>query len=51
MREMFPFPHGGEPGRDAEATRAIELLREAREAETEGVAILVRMLELLEQDA
>ncbi|MDF2652604.1 MAG: hypothetical protein K0Q73_8409, partial [Paenibacillus sp.] len=47
MRDMFPFPHGGEPGNDAEATRAISLLREAKEAETEGVALLARMLELL----
>ena len=51
MRDMFPFPHGGDPRNDAEATRAILLLREAKEAETEGVALLARMLELLEQDA
>jgi hypothetical protein len=50
MRDMFPFPHGGDPGNDAEATRAISLLREAKEAETEGVGLLARMLELLEQE-
>lgn len=51
MRDMFPFPHGGEPGDDATAARAISLLKEAKEAETAGVALLGRMLELLEQDA
>ncbi|QHT58770.1 hypothetical protein GXP70_01445 [Paenibacillus lycopersici] len=50
MREMFPFPHGGEPGSEAEASRAIALLQEAKAAETEGVALLARMLELLERE-
>lgn len=48
MREMFPFPHGGNPANDAEAERAIALLKEAKEAETQGVALLARMLEALE---
>ncbi|MCC2687054.1 MAG: hypothetical protein K0R75_3953, partial [Paenibacillaceae bacterium] len=51
MRDMFPFPHGGEPVNEAEATRAITLLKEAKEAETAGVTLLARMLELLEQEA
>jgi RNA polymerase sigma factor (sigma-70 family) len=35
----------------AAATRAIELLKEAKNAETEGVALLALMLELLEREA
>ncbi|GJM69656.1 hypothetical protein HMSSN036_18720 [Paenibacillus macerans] len=48
MRDMFPFPHGGEPNADAQAERALTLLREAKAAETSGVTLLERMLELLE---
>ncbi len=48
MRDMFPFPHGGEPNAAAQAERALTLLREAKAAETSGVALLERMLELLE---
>jgi hypothetical protein len=49
MRDMFPFPDGGEPNGDAQADRALTLLREAKAAETSGVALLERMLEVLEQ--
>ncbi len=49
MRDMFPFPHGGEPNSDAQAERATALLREAKAAETSGIARLERMLEILEQ--
>ncbi|MFK7692795.1 hypothetical protein [Paenibacillus sp. HJGM_3] len=51
MRDMFPFPHGGVPGDEAVATRAIELLTEAKNAETEGVELLAQMLDLLEREA
>jgi hypothetical protein len=49
MVAMFPFPHGGEPNADEQANRAITLLREAKTEEEQGVLILERMLELLEQ--
>ncbi|WP_028612060.1 hypothetical protein [Paenibacillus harenae] len=49
MRDMFPFPHGGEPNSDAQAGRALTLLGEAKAAETSGITLLERMLEILEQ--
>jgi hypothetical protein len=48
MRSMFPFPQGGEPNQDAQAERALELLREAKAEETLGVMLLERMLGILE---
>lgn len=51
MRDMFPFPHGGVPGDEEAAIQAIKLLKEAKNAETEGVALLAQMLELLEREA
>jgi len=47
MRDMFPFPHGGDPNSDEQAARALTLLQEAKAAETAGVALLERMLEAL----
>ncbi len=47
LRGMFPFPQGGEPREDAQAERAIRLLREAKAAEEQGVELLERMLEAL----
>ena len=44
---MFPFPQGGEPREDAQAERAIRLLREAKAAEEQGVRLLEQMLEAL----
>ncbi|WP_096186492.1 hypothetical protein [Evansella halocellulosilytica] len=37
FREMFPFPHGGEPANREQADRAIQLLKKAKEAEEQGV--------------
>lgn len=47
MRDMFPFPSGGNPNSEIQANRALELLREAKDAETKGVQLFGRMLELL----
>lgn len=43
MREMFPFPQGGEPSDPATADRAIELLCAAKEAEAQGIEALERL--------
>lgn len=48
LRGMFPFPQGGDPRNDAQAERAILLLREAKAAEVQGVLLLERMLEALD---
>ena len=37
LRQLFPFPHGGEPENDENAERAIKLLKAAKEAEEKGV--------------
>jgi len=47
LRAMFPFPQGGEPNEDAQAARAIELLRDAKAAEEQGVGQLERLLDAL----
>jgi len=47
LREMFPFPQGGQPHEPAVADRAAELLRAAREAETRGVEVLERLLDFM----
>lgn len=44
MRELFPFPQGGQPDDSAIADRAVQLLREAKEAEGLGVEVLERLL-------
>lgn len=48
MRDMFPFPHGGDPNSKEQAERAVTLLNEAKTAETAGVALLEQILETLE---
>jgi hypothetical protein len=40
LRELFPFPHGGNPSKGENASIAVHLLRKAKEAETEGVKCL-----------
>jgi hypothetical protein len=49
LAERFPFPRGGEPNDREEAEWAIPRLIRAREAETKGVAVMQRMLDLLEE--
>lgn len=48
MRDMFPFPHGGDPNGKEQAERALTLLQEAKAAEIKGVSLLGQMLESLE---
>lgn len=45
LRELFPFPHGGDPSKKENAERAIELLKKAKEAEEKGV----KQLEILHE--
>lgn len=47
LREIFPFPHGGNPKVPEIADRAIELLKAAQEAETKGVAVLEKFLNFM----
>lgn len=47
MREMFPFPAGGNPKDAAAADKAIELLRRAQQAETKGVEVLEGLLDFM----
>lgn len=47
MREMFPFPQGGEPNEPAIADRAIELLRAAKGAEGQGIEVLEKLLDFM----
>lgn len=47
MRELFPFPQGGQPGDPETAERAVVLLRAAKEAETLGVEVLERLLQFM----
>ncbi|TCZ75242.1 hypothetical protein E0485_17725 [Paenibacillus albiflavus] len=47
MREMFPFPQGGQPNDPATADRAVELLRIAKEAESKGIEALERLLDFM----
>jgi len=50
LRMLFPFPSGGDPANPAQADAAIRLLQEAKEAETEGLAFLQQVLDLLADD-
>ncbi|OPA80988.1 hypothetical protein BVG16_01165 [Paenibacillus selenitireducens] len=47
MREMFPFPQGGQPDEPTAANRAVELLRAAREAEEQGIQVLEGLLDFM----
>ncbi|MBD2869416.1 hypothetical protein [Paenibacillus arenilitoris] len=49
LRELFPFPEGGRPKDPAEADRAIRLLRQAREAEEEGVRQLEQLFHFMKE--
>jgi len=47
MREMFPFPQGGQPDDPATADRAVALLRTAKAAEEKGIAVLESLLDFM----
>ncbi|NIK77072.1 hypothetical protein FHS15_002197 [Paenibacillus castaneae] len=47
IREMFPFPQGGQPDDPATAVRAVELLRAAKETEGQGIEVLERLLDFM----
>ncbi|WP_284645465.1 hypothetical protein [Paenibacillus silviterrae] len=47
LRQMFPFPQGGQPDDPAAADRAAQLLRTAKEAETLGIEVLERLLSFM----
>ncbi|QHT58805.1 hypothetical protein GXP70_01625 [Paenibacillus lycopersici] len=47
MRELFPFPQGGQPGDPAVAEQAVQLLSTAKEAEALGVKVLERLLDFM----
>jgi hypothetical protein len=47
MRELFPFPHGGQPDDPVVADRAVQLLREAKEVEVLGVEVMERLLNFM----
>lgn len=44
LRELFPFPQGGQPEDPDTAARAVSLLKTARDAEILGVDVLERLL-------
>jgi hypothetical protein len=48
LRNLFPFPHGGDPANQIEADRAIVLLRTAKDAETLGIEVLERLLDFMQ---
>ncbi len=45
LRNLFPFPQGGEPNDPVNVERAVSLLEEAKAAEVQGVQILQKMYE------
>jgi hypothetical protein len=47
MLALFPFPHGGNPKDPETADQAIQWLRQAKEAEEKGVAVLEKMLNFM----
>ncbi|WP_042147962.1 hypothetical protein [Paucisalibacillus sp. EB02] len=47
MRELFPFPHGGDPSSKENAERSIELLKRAKEAEKKGIKQLEILLDFM----
>lgn len=48
LHEMFPFPRGGEPNDPGEADRAIQLLKQAKEAETKGIEVLEKLQKVIQ---
>ncbi len=49
MRELFPFPEGGQPKDPDTADRAIVLLRQAHEAETKGLEQLEQLFHFMKE--
>ncbi len=49
LQEMFPFPQGGEPNDAVNSQQAITLLNEAYKWEKEGVTLLEKLFNMLEQ--
>jgi hypothetical protein len=49
LRELFPFPDGGQPKDPDTADRAIGLLRQAQEAETKGVEQLEQLFYFMKE--
>ncbi|RKP47937.1 hypothetical protein D7Z26_22275 [Cohnella endophytica] len=47
LGELFPFPQGGTPKDPETADRAVALLRQAKEAETKGMAVLEQFLDFM----
>jgi hypothetical protein len=47
LRDLFPFPEGGQPGNPSVANRAVELLMTAKEAETKGIEELEKLLSFM----
>lgn len=47
LREIFPFPQGGQPKNPILADSAIKLLNIAREAETKGIEVLEKLLHFM----
>lgn len=47
IRELFPFPEGGNPQDPAISDRAISLLRTAKQGEEEGIKLLERLLHFM----
>ncbi|QDP39473.1 GyrI-like domain-containing protein [Radiobacillus deserti] len=46
---MFPFPQGGEPNNISTSKRAIDILQSAHDWEKAGVALLTKLLKLIEK--
>ncbi len=51
LRDLFPFPQGGEPNNPEHAETAISLLETAEEKEEQGVQKLERMLAVMEAES
>ncbi len=47
LRELFPFPHGGEPAEKGNKEKAVQLLKKAKEAEEEGLKCLQTLLDFM----
>jgi len=47
LRELFPFPNGGNPKDPATADRAIECLETARDAEANGLKLLEELFQFM----
>lgn len=47
MRDLFPFPEGGNPHDPANSDKAIALLKTAKQAEEDGIKLLERLLNFM----